>query len=151
MCLGCLGLEGSAEIREAFVRAGVAEKMCEVYSQMIVTRRGIKHALSEPVDAFGVPLRQRVKRAAISIDVSSFSSTASMSSASSSVAPTARTLPPPSTPQVPLSIAPRKWWRRFPPPPKMCFACDSDILFPTTADEDLKDHAKTAGLDTVAR
>ena len=77
MCLGCFGLENSHDIKDAFLRARVVDKPCAAYSQLIITQGGVKRALSEPVDAFGVALRRR----RIETDLLS-SATASVSSAS---------------------------------------------------------------------
>jgi hypothetical protein len=131
MCLGCFGLENSHDIKEAFLRARVVDKPCAAYSQLIITQGGVKRALSEPVDAFGVPLRRR----RIETDLPS-SATASVSSASDG-AKKKKTLEDATLvvkeaeawSKIPLESAPRRWWKRFPRLRK-CFASYPGIFFP---------------------
>ena len=113
MCLGCDELSGSVEGRAAFIKAGVVSSPWEGYSQLrVMSEGGGKRALSEPVDAFGAPLRrQRV---------------------SDPLQQTAFRTRDRSYTAIPVPQAPPMWWRRFPPPPHRCFACHSGVLFPVT-------------------
>ena len=128
MCLGCYELSGSAEVREAFRKAGVVSSSCEVYSQLIIIEGGVKRALSEPVDAFGAPLRrQRVSEPS---EDNATSSAASNTFLRTTIDRSYRALPVPQPPPL--------WWRRFPPPPHRCFACHSGVLFPSTMKRNLE-------------
>ena len=131
MCLGCFGLESSHDIKEAFLRARVVDKPCAAYSQLIITQGGVKRALSEPVDAFGVPLRrQRIDRELPP------STAASVSTASDGVKKKRAkedamlvVKEAEAWSKIPLQSAPRRWWKRFPRLRK-CFACYPEVLFP---------------------